>query len=66
MNNHIYKGLPGKYSASFEVQQNAGVAIGTVGQEVQSKVKGIKVAEKRCIYAYSTDESKYCGCCFLK
>lgn len=53
------KGLPAKYSASFEVQQNAGVAIGTVGQEVQSKVKGIKVAEQIPIHVYSTDKRKY-------
>lgn len=35
------KGLPDKYSASSEVQQNAGVAIGTVGQI--GSVKGVKV-----------------------
>ena len=55
----VYKGLPAKYSASSEVQQNAGVAIGTVGQEVQSKVKGIKVAERIPIHVYSTDKRKY-------
>lgn len=52
----VYKGLPAKYSASSKVQQNAGVAFGTVGQEVQSKVKGIKVAEKIPIHVYSTDK----------
>lgn len=55
----VYKGLPAKYSASSKVQQNAGVAFGTVGQEVQSKVKGIKVAEKIPIHVYSTDKRKY-------
>lgn len=49
----VYKRLPAKYSASFKVQQNVGVAIGTVGQEVQPK--GIKVAEKTPIRVYSTD-----------
>lgn len=51
----VYKRLPAKYSASSEVQQNAGVAIGTVGQEVQSKVKTFKVAEKIPINVYSTE-----------
>lgn len=54
----VYKGLPDKYSASFEVQQNAGVAIGTVGQEVQSNIKGIKVSEQIPIHVYSTDKRK--------
>lgn len=54
----VYKGLPAKYSASFGVQQNAGLAIGTVGQEVQSKVKSIKVAEQIPIHVYSTDKRK--------
>lgn len=51
----VYKGLPAKYSASKRVQQNAGLAIGTGGQEVQSKVRSIKVAEQIPIYVYSTD-----------
>lgn len=54
----VYKGLPAKYSASLKVQQNAGLAIGTVGQEVQSEVKGIKVAEQIPIHVYSTDTEK--------
>lgn len=36
-----------------------GVAIGTVGQGVQSKVKGIKVAKRIPIHVYSTDKRKY-------
>lgn len=51
----VYKGLPAEYNASSEVEQNAGVTIGTVGQENQSKVKGIKLMEKIPIYVYSTD-----------
>lgn len=53
----VYKRLPAKYSASSKVQQNVGVAIETVGQEVQSKA--IKVAEKSPIHVYSTDKRKY-------
>lgn len=49
----IYKRLPAKYSASVKVQQNVGVAIGTVGQQVQSK--GLKVVEETRIHVYSTD-----------
>lgn len=51
----VYKGLPAKYNASSEVQQNVGVAHGTVGQRFQSKVKGFKVAGHIPINEYSTD-----------
>lgn len=55
----VYKGLPDEYNTSSEIQQKAGVTIGTVGQEVQSKVEGFKVAEHTPININSTDTRKY-------